>query len=336
MNARIQGRAAVATSSLLLLLASTASAQGTGGTNAAGTPSSGTFSEVSPQQGDGTPWDTLESDRSLGEHAADDCLAGNRRVETARLVHPITAPNISEDPFITTDVRGTYIYHSFPRNRFFDGQAARVYDFQGRYAVTPNLQLFVNKLGAADIHVTGSEDHGITDLGLGFKYAVLKDWETHQHVSIGASFEFGISDEENFYDDDEARLFATFARRVGEVNVSGSANLRFGVGAEDPQGDSDNLSLHLHADYPFSDTISPVVELNYYDTLSNGENVTPYSGVDLGNFGGNEDEDVLTYGIGGEARLIDDVVMRAAYEAPLTDNEDLFGYRWTVSAIWRF
>ena len=114
-------------------------------------------------------------------------------------VHPITAPNISEDPFITTDIRGTYIYHSFPRNYprngFLDGQVARVYDFQGRYAVTRNLQIFVNKLGVADIHLPQSEDHGITDLGLGFKYAILTDWETHQHVSLGASFEFGISDE---------------------------------------------------------------------------------------------------------------------------------------------
>ena len=315
MNARLMGRAAAAAASLLLLALPAAA-----------------------QVGTGNPWDAVarEASATLGERASQERCSANRQVDERQLVHPITAPNISEDPFITTDVRGTYIHHSFPRTRFLDGQAAQIFDVQGRLAVRDDLQIFVNRLGVADIHLPDSEDHGITDLGLGFKYAVLKDWHTHQHVSLGASFEFGISDEEDFYDDDEARLFATFARRLGEVNVSGSVNLRFAVGAEDPRGDSDNLSLHLHADYPLHPNLSPVLELNYYDTLSNGANVTPYSGVDLANFGGNEDEDVLSCGIGGELRLIDDVVVRAAYEAPLTDNEDIFGDRWTMSAIWRF
>ena len=321
MNTRSTGRAAATVASLLLLALPAAAQDG-----------------ADESAASGNPWDAVDQDDSatLGERVGEECCAANRHVDEALLVHPITAPNISEDPFITTDLRGTYIYHSFPRSQFLDGQAARIYDVQGRFAVTDNLQLFLNRLGDADIHIPGGEDHGSTDLGLGFKYSILRDWETHQHVSLGASFEFGISGEDNFYDDDEARLFATFARRVGEVNVSGTANLRFGVGDEDPRGDSDNLSLHLHADYPLHPIFSPVLELNYYNTLSNGENVTPYSGVDLANFGGAEGEDVLSYGVGGEARLVDDILMRAAFEAPLTDNEDIFGYRWTVSAIWRF
>ena len=321
MNVRSTSRAAAAAAGLLFL-ALPAAAQ------AGADDSSATVN----------PWSTVDRDggASLGEQVKDGDCAANRHVDERQLVHPITAPNISEDPFITTDVRGTFINHSFPRSQFLDGQSALIIDVQGRLAVTDDLQIFVNRLGLADIHLPDSADHGITDLGLGFKYAILKDWNTHQHVSLGASFEFGISDESNFYDDDEARLFATFARRLGEVNVSGSANLRLAVGDEDPRGDSDNLSLHLHADYPLHPNFSPVLELNYYDTLSNGGNVTPYSGVDLANFGGNEDEDVLSYGLGGEARLLDDVVVRAAYEAALTDNEDIFGDRWTLSAIWRF
>lgn len=259
----------------------------------------------------------------------------NRAVERAQIVHPITAPNISEDPFITTDIRGTYVYHSFPGSLFPGDDEARLYDFQGRYAVNDKLQVFINKLAIVDIHTPFGNDHGISDIGFGVKYSVLSDWESHRFAAIGASYELGTTGQNTFYEDDEARFFATYAGRVGSVNFSGSANLRFGVGAEDQNGDSDNLSLHLHADHALTEIFSPVLELNYYKVLSNGDNVTPFSGVDLANFGGNEDEDVLTLGIGGEARVLDGVALRAAYELPLTDNEDLFGYRWTMSAIWR-
>lgn len=40
--------------------------------------------------------------------------------------------------------------------------------------------------------------------------------------------------------------------------------------------------------------------------------------------------------IGAELRPADGFGLRIGYESPLTDNEDLFGYRWTLSAIWGF
>lgn len=276
------------------------------------------------------------TDRSLLFDQDDPRALTNERVREQRVVHPITAPNFSDDPYITSDLRGTYINHQFPRNPFLNGGAARVYDFQGRYAVNEDLQVMVSKLGAADVHLPGSEEYGMTDLALGIKYALLADWENRQHFAIGAGYELGIGDEDVLGDDDELRVFGTFARGVGALNLSGSANLRFAMGSEDAAGDSDVLSIHLHADTEIDEHFSPVVELNYYKVLSDGDNVTPYSGVDLANFGGNQDEDVLTVGLGGEARVVEGVALRLAYETPLTDNEDLFGYRWTASAIWRF
>jgi hypothetical protein len=79
-----------------------------------------------------------------------------------------------------------------------------------------------------------------------------------------------------------------------------------------------------------------VVEVNGYHTLNNGDVVTPFSGVDVANLGGNEDEDVMTFALGGELRPTQGLGVRLAYEAPLTDNVDLFGYRWTLSAVWGF
>ena len=78
------------------------------------------------------------------------------------------------------------------------------------------------------------------------------------------------------------------------------------------------------------------MELNYYSVLEDGNPVSPFSGLDLGNLGGNEDEDALSIAFGGEYRFQGDLAFRLAYESPLTDNVDLWGYRWTASAVWRF
>ena len=251
-------------------------------------------------------------------------------------VHPITAPNYSDDPYITTDIRGTYMNQQFPNNDLLEGGAARVYDFQGRYAVSESTQVMVSKLGSADLHLAGSAEFGATDIAIGLKHALLSDFEGRRHFAVGAGYEFGVGDEETLGDDDEFRLFATYAQGFDRMHFSGSVNYLIATGSEDDNGDSDRLSLHLHADYEVNEAFSPVVELNYYTVTGEGDPVTAFSGIDLANFGGNEDEDVLTVGIGGELRVIRDVKMRLAYESPLTDNEDLFGYRWTASAIWSF
>ena len=64
---------------------------------------------------------------------------------------------------------------------------------------------------------------------------------------------------------------------------------------------------------------SPLVELNYYKTLSDGNGATSFTGLDFGNFGGgaDEDEDALSIGVGGEARLLRDLAARIPYETPL-------------------
>lgn len=256
------------------------------------------------------------------------------------VVRPITAPNYSEDPYITTDVRGTYVTHTFPSNTSFNGTRRafdfHTYDFQGRYALSDDLQIMVSKLGAAELHRVGPEEVGLTDLALGVKYSLLSDWKAGTHVAVGAGFELGIGDEDVFGDDSEFRIFGAYGKNFENFNFSASANAIFATGSEDLSGDSDSLFLNLHLDYALNEMVSPVVELNYFKTLSEGDNVTPVSGVDIANFGGNEDEDVMTIGLGGELRIIEDVAMRLTYETPLTDSEDLFGYRWTASAVWTF
>jgi len=97
------------------------------------------------------------------------------------------------------------------------------------------------------------------------------------------------------------------------------------------------MSWHLHADYWVCDWFSPVAELNGYHVLDEGDN-TPvaFHGADVASFGAGDDEETITYGLGFELRPNDKLGFRVAYEAPLTDATQLFGYRWTASAVLRF
>jgi len=110
------------------------------------------------------------------------------------------------------------------------------------------------------------------------------------------------------------------------------------VGDEDMRGDSDRIQWHLHADYYLCDFFSPVVELNGYHITDAGTSPLPFQGVDMVNLGTGEDDPVVTLGLGGEVRPLQDlpVAARVAYETPLTDENDLFGYRWTFSVVWAF
>ena len=61
-----------------------------------------------------------------------------------------------------------------------------------------------------------------------------------------------------------------------------------------------------------------------------------FGGADVANLGGNASESVITAAAGVEVRPCKRIALRAAYELPLTDNVDLFGQRWTFSAVLKF
>ncbi|MEZ6016727.1 MAG: hypothetical protein R3F49_16535 [Planctomycetota bacterium] len=212
-----------------------------------------------------------------------------------------------------------------------------MYALQIRAALTESLQFVAYKDGFVDFESGLIEDSGMNDLAAGLKWAFLQDWERDTHAALGVGYELGIGDEEVLQEDDEFRVWGSFNKGVDRWHFGANVNFTFAAGTEDALGDSDRLSWHLHADYYLNEAFSPVVELNGYSTLSEGDNTPlPFNGVDVANFGGGDGEDVITGAIGGEFRPTQGVGLRLAYESPLTSNEDLFGYRWTFSAIWGF
>ncbi len=277
-----------------------------------------------------------------GQHArtvlfGDGDPAGLALPNERRAVHPISAPYYHEDAFITTDLRAWFVQHEFPSNSLINDGDASVVALQVRAALTETLQFVAYKDGYADFDTGLVDESGLMDVAAGLKWAFLQDWQADLHAAAGLGYEFGVGDDDVLQDDEELRLWASVNKGFEELHLGLNVNALFALGSEDALGDSDRLSWHAHGDYYALDWLSPVLELNGYRTLSEGDNTPlPFSGVDVANLGGGEGEDVITAALGGELRPAEGLGLRAAYEFPLTDEEDLFGYRWTVSATLGF
>jgi opacity protein-like surface antigen len=252
-------------------------------------------------------------------------------------VHPITSPYWHEDSFVTTDLRPVYVYHAFP-GEILGGGKATVTALQVRVALTKSLQLVAYKDGWVNIDTAGLNDDGWNDLAAGLKWAFLQNEEKQMHAALGVGYEFASGDDQVLQDDDALRVWASFNKGFGPLHLGATVNYNRTLGnGDDILGNSDVLSWHLHLDYQVCDWFSPVVELNGYHTVREDDHVvTPFSGADVADLGGNGSESVVTLGVGAEIRPHERVALRAAYELPLTDNTDVFGHRWTFSAVLKF
>ena len=259
-----------------------------------------------------------------------------RPAPEARAVRPITAPFFNEDAFITTDLRAWYIYHEFGSiDGEFNSGALQV-----RVALADNFQFVAYKNGYSDFSGTdiAALNDGWNDVGLGLKYALFQDYGSQTHIAVGLGYEFGVGDDQVLQDSDEFRLWISGNKGFGNLHLGGTANF---ILAEDNGdslvGNSDLFTLHFHADYYVNQYFSPVVEVNGYFVSDEGSTGLPFSGVDIVSAGGGEDNHTLTYALGFEARPIELLGLRLAYETQLNNSEEsLFGQRWSFSAVYEF
>ena len=111
---------------------------------------------------------------------------------------------------------------------------------------------------------------------------------------------------------------------IGEVSSSSAVPLFFS-------------SLNNRIDSAGSEKISPIIEFNGYHTIdASNAALVGFTGVDVANLGGGEQQDTITMGLGAAFRIHADWAIRAAYDLPLTNDLDLFGDRVTLSAVYSF
>ena len=255
-------------------------------------------------------------------------------------VHPISAPYWNEDASITTDVRPVFVYHKFP-GEILGGDRALVTALQLRVKLTESLQLVAYKDGWVNFETPGLKSEGWNDLAAGLKWAFYQNNAQQLHAAVGAGYEFASGDDQVLQDDDELRLWLSVDKGFGNLHFGAVVNYLHSIGnGDDILGNSNTLSWHFHADYQVCKYFSPVVEVNGYHVVDNDSGdhgiITPFSGADVADLGGNSHEGVITAAVGLEVRPHSRLALRAAYELPLTDNTDVYGHRWTFSAVIKF
>jgi hypothetical protein len=263
--------------------------------------------------------------------------AGRVQATERKFVHPVTSPYFHEDSFITTDLRAWALYHDFPNDDLIDGGSAKVYAVQARLALTSQLQLVAYKDGYTDFDAGILKDSGWNDVAAGLKWNFLQDWGNQLHAAVGVGYELPVGSPSVLQNDRELRFWASVNKGFGKLHLGATVNYFNSLGNEDeaPFGNSDHMSWHLHADYWVCDWFSPVIEANGYHVLDRGEESVPFSGIDVTNLGGGGD--VISAAVGAEFRPMDKLAVRAAYELPVTsDEDDLYGWRVTLSVVYSF
>ncbi|HQY87542.1 MAG TPA: hypothetical protein PK402_02715 [Tepidisphaeraceae bacterium] len=201
-------------------------------------------------------------------------------------VAPISNPFYSDDAIVRTDVR--FIYNS---TRFDDNSAiggnADLYTLQPHLAITPQVEVSLNKLGYiayyGDESAPGAFDDGMNDLAVTVKYAFYQNYERQLFMAVGAGYEFAFGDDQAMQDDDEWRIFFAINKGQGALHFGGTVNLLFtdgddnGITLDDGNsatnddyafGDSKvSLIWDLHMDYYLSRYFSPVFQISGYHGL---------------------------------------------------------------------
>lgn len=268
-------------------------------------------------------------------------------------VAPISDGFANEDAYITTDIRVWFVQHKFDGGlelanggRLPQGGDAQIYAIQFRYAINERLQFVAYKDGwisAENGRQNVVNQSGLADVAAGLKYAWVQDKEKCFHWASGLGYQFGIGDDEVLQDTNQIRVWNSLNKGVDKFNFGLCTNLNIPTDMNGDNGLGDlggsvSTSFHGHVDYTLNKYVSPVVEINFYQVLDDGDKAANNSNIgDIGNIGGAASQPLVTLAAGAQLQIPDTkMALRCAYEVPLTRNNDIFEYRITSSLVYRF
>ena len=250
-----------------------------------------------------------------------------------RYVPPLANPLLNETPYITTELRPIFFHQKIPEDFITDGGHINVIAAEIRVALSERLGFIASKDGYAHIEFDKvlPDEEGFANISLGLKYALVSDPETETIFTIGAEYEpptgnlktDGIRLQGN--GDGLIDLFATGATVFGKLGVQGSIGVNLAI---DDDHDSSQLHYSLHADYEAFPNFFPLLEINGFTTIRDG-NRTPvdFEGVDLVNFGSTDSGTVVTVSAGARYRVNQNIQLGIGYEKPITNREDILDSR---------
>lgn len=273
---------------------------------------------------------------------------------------PISNPTLFDLALPSTNIHPIFVYHTLPDsinttlgNLDLDGDV-EVYALQFEYALNDRLSIVATKDGYIDMNPDAllSAENGFANLGAGLKYAFILDPASGTAVSGTATFEIptGNSDVFQGEGDGAVNLILSGLKLVDAWQFAGAAGVQLPFSGEQ----STSSFVSAHASYELCKYFIPLVEVNWFHVLDAGDGrgnypdqvggavpgVAKFEGGDFFNIGSmnaTSNRDFVSAAFGFRSRLCDCVDVGAAYELPLTNEEDsLMDSRLTVDLVWKF
>ncbi len=273
---------------------------------------------------------------------------------------PISNPTLFDLALPTTNLHPIFVYHSLPDHvsstlgKLPVGGDVEVYAVQFEYALNDRLSIVASKDGYVDMNPddTLSEESGFANLGAGLKYAFILDPVAQTALSGTMSFELPIGNSDVFQGDGDGavNLMVSGLKLVDNWQFAGGLGFQIPFSGEQ----STEGWLSAHVSYELCKWFIPLVEVNWFHVLDSGNGagnypsqaggavpaVLTFEGGDFFNLGASnsdENRDFVSTAIGFRSRLSDSVDVGAAYEIPLTNEDNsLMESRVTVDLVWKF
>lgn len=278
-----------------------------------------------------------------------------------RAIRPITNPVLFNLAVPRTQLHPIFIHQTFPGSVEttigsvpVDGDF-QLYALQFEYAFSDTFSLVAEKDGY--IHLdpdhTLSDASGWANLAAGFKWAFRYDPEKLQAASLSLVVEAPTGNTDVFQGtgDGAATPILSYLKLYDRFQFAGAlgAHLPF-----DNDEESTTFFTSVHLSYALTERVFPLVELNYFRVLDEGDGgrrfsdqvggavpaVAEFEGGDLINLGAanaDENPDFLSLGVGLRFRATDSIDLGFAYEFPLGDESDgLMDSRLTLDLVYRF
>ena len=275
---------------------------------------------------------------------------------------PISNPTLFDLALPTTNIHPIFMHHTLPDTvsttigNLPMGGDVQVYALQCEFALSERLSIVATKDGYVDINpgntALWADESGFANLGAGLKYAFLYDPANEFVLSGTAVLELPTGNQDVFQGqgDGMVNLIVSGLKMWDDFQLAGAAGARIAISDEQ----SSSTFVSAHASYEFSRWFIPLVELNWHHVIDPGDGtpafnaqagglvpaVATFEGSDLLNFGAansSENRDLVTAAIGFRSRLSDNVDLGAAYEIPLTpEDEGIIESRFTLDLVWKF
>jgi len=275
---------------------------------------------------------------------------------------PISNPTLFDLALPRTNAHAIFMHQNMPDQAAIVGGGRvpvggdfQLFALQLEYAVNERLAIVATKDGYVNFNpdATLSEEDGFANIAAGLKYAFIYQPENGFALSGTTTIEIptGSDDITQGSGDGAANLILTALKIEGAWQFAGAGGLHVPF---DKDAESMTSFVSTHISYELCDFFTPLIELNWYHVIDEGDGGSRYNaqigggvpgvigfeGGDLLNWGAanaNENADIVTLAVGFRSRLSENIDLGVAYEIPLTDEEEnLMEDRLTIDLIWNF